>query len=124
MKEVGKEVGNESALGEYDLMAPGGGGWLKMYPFTYMTSCIRLEKVEKMGSQGYHEWTPSLASISGWCHSLYMQTQKSIIKLSFGLGLSAREAGKSWGRRVREEGALIRVLGSSLTGLELGIIRL
>lgn len=24
MKEVGKEVGNESALGEYDLMAPGG----------------------------------------------------------------------------------------------------
>lgn len=54
MKEVGKEVGNESALGEYDLMAPG--GWLKIYPFTYMPSCIRLEKVgEEMGSQGYHE---------------------------------------------------------------------
>lgn len=81
-----------------------------------------------MGSQGYHEWTP-FSSLDFGVVSLYMQTQKTTISClwvssGFGLGLSAREVEKSLGRRVREEGALIRVLGSSLTGLELGIIRL
>lgn len=56
-----------------------------MYPFTYVPSCIRLEKVgEEMGFQGYHEWTP-FSSLDFGVVSLYMQTQKSIIKLSFGL---------------------------------------
>lgn len=88
------------------------------------------EKVgEEIGSQGYHEWTP-FPSLDFRVVSVYMQTQKCIISCLLGFiriwagSVSQGGRKKSLGRRVREKGDLIRTLGSSLTGLELGIIRL
>lgn len=58
---------------------------------------------------------PSLASISGWSHSTcrLKKKKKKHHKLS--------EAEKKFGEKGK--GDLIGTLGSSLTGLELGIIR-
>lgn len=77
-----------------------------------------------MGSQGYYEWTP-FSSLDFRVVPLYMQTQKiscllDVIRIWAG---SVSQGGrKKFGKKGK--GDLIGPLGSSLTGLELGIIRL
>lgn len=80
-----------------------------------------------MGSQGYHEWTP-LSSLDFRVVPLYMQTQKCIISclLDF-IRIWVGSVGQGGRKKFGEKGKgdlIIGPLGSSLTGLELGIIRL
>lgn len=79
-----------------------------------------------MGSWCYHGWTP-FSSLCFRVEPLYMQTQKCIISylLDF-IRIWAGSVGQGGRKKFGEKGKgdLIRALGSSLTGLELGIIRL
>lgn len=107
-------------------MAPMGAS--SRHPFTYVPSCIGPEKLEEVGSQGYREWTP-FSSLDFRVVPLYMQTQKKKMHHKLSFGLHQDLGWVCWPGRQKKfgekgKGDLIGAPGSSLTGLELGIIRL